>query len=184
MRTRTWLMTVGLASIAAWSLAGCTTTAGGGGGGGGGGDGPLAVTIDLEDNAAEFAVEADVPTEKTILITLEGLAQQPGQGITGGTFMLEPDTISFEPSGPGKAATAAQTAPFDFQVTGFAFPKDPIGACGDGDQYGPYTVGVDATGQAVAIDPSQLALQPDTIELIDDNNLAICLRVLSPVSGT
>jgi len=144
----------------------------------GGGIGPF--TVPLEGTVADFPVQAGVPFEKTILLNLSVPA-----AISGGTFTFPTDAISFSPAGPAKGLVNAQTGPFSIQITGFAFAQDDETAtCGDGDVYGPYTVGIDAEGQAVSIEPLTFALQPDTIALVNADNLAICVRVESPVSGT
>jgi hypothetical protein len=155
--------------MVAW---GCVTVPAGLAGGG-----SNTFTVTLDGDLADFDVEAGAPSEKIISIPSVGAM------ITGGTFTFDTDSITFTPTGPAKGVVSAQTGPFDLEVTGFAFPRDPLGACGDGDQYGPYTVGIDANGNAVSIDPAQLTLMPDTVGLINDDNLAICIRVVSPVSG-
>lgn len=179
MQNRTWMIWSAMVPCVGAMISGCVATTPGGGTGGGSGSVPVAISLNGE--VAAFEVTAGEPKEKTILIDLPVLDFT----VSGGSFALTPDVISFEPAGPGgKGRVAAQTGPFDFDVTGFAFPRDPLGNCGEGDTYGPYTVGVDADGQATSIDPNELDLLPDTIDLINTGNIAICLRVESPVSGT
>ncbi len=179
MKNRTWVMGSATVALVGGIVGGCVATTRSGGTGSGNGAVPVAISLNGE--VAAFNVTAGAPTEKTILIDLPVLDFT----VSGGTFALAPDVISFEEAGAGgKGRVAAQAGPFDFDVTGFVFSRDPLGACGDGDTYGPYTLSVDADGQATSVDPSELELLPDTIDLINAGNIAICLRVESPVTGT
>lgn len=188
-RTGTWISLAALAVVAVFSLEGCASRSGGGGGGGGAGGtgGTVSAPVALgtePGGVGEFMVTAGQPTEKTVTVDFN-LNTSPNSTVSGGTFGLDPNAVTFEPaSNPGKARAAAQAAPFEFTVTGWAFPRQPLGACGDGDQYGPYTVGVDATGEVISVAGSPQTIQPLTAQLIADNNLAICLHIESPVSGT
>jgi len=151
----------------------------------------VTVPITFEDaegnpDPIEFEVAAGEPTERIIGITHLTITGAPaGTQIGSGAFILDPaDFEPFEPAGPGKFQVAAQADGFEFTVTAWAYAQDrPDGACGVGDEYGEYTVGVDATNEIVSVDPAELTLQPDTIDLINAGNLAVCLRVTSPVSG-
>lgn len=183
MGNKSWAL-AGLACTAVWQIAGCVSAASISAlAGAGGGSGSITVDVALDDPdpaLAAFNVTADEPMEKTILLNLPEV-----QGtVTGGTLSFVAGAITFEPTGPGKGRVAAQVGPFAFEVTGFVFPRDPLGGCGDGDEYGPYTVEIDDTGQAVSVDPSELELLPDTVRLINEGNVAICLRIVSPVTGT
>ena len=122
-------------------VAGACATRPGGTGGVSGTVPPFPVSVGPLGDLGEFVVEADQPTERTILIDLDGVTIPAGTEINGGTFLFDPDTIAFTPAGTGKFQVAAQTTPFDFQVTGWAFGKEPTdGDCGNGDEYGPYTI--------------------------------------------
>lgn len=145
---------------------------------------PVIVVLDEPDPAlAEFDVVADEPTEKSIAVNLQ-IPINANVEIAGGTFEFAPGDFSFEPAGASKAMAAAELSPFNFEVTGYVFSKTIGGTCGHGDEYGPYEVAVDETGTILSVSPPAIALYATTVELIKTNDVALCLRVESPVGGT
>ena len=53
-----------------------------------------------------------------------------------------------------------------------------------GETYGPFSVTLDENYVPVSIDPSSVTLSATTVALLNQGQTAVCLEVVSPVTGT
>jgi hypothetical protein len=55
--------------------------------------------------------------------------------------------------------------------------------CDTGDQYGPFTVTIDADGNATNVSPNSVTLQTKTLGALNAGEASFCVEVVSPVTG-
>ncbi len=107
--------------------------------------------------------------------------------IGSGAIRLDADDIAFIPAdtGGGKGLTTSQTSGSFTVTAGIAAVEDVETVCDTPvDEYGPFTVTLDADSNVTSITPSSIELVQTTIDLINGGAFSICLTVESTVDGT
>lgn len=179
MRKRTGLALTGLAlagCVAFWLSGACTTVNVGGLGGGGGMSAD--VPFSLSGGLGTFDVEAGVPAENTGTGSFSS-----GGAIGSGTFKINPDDISIQPSGSsGNKGTANLQSGGTVTITGWVAGIDELATvCDSADEYGPYTVVVveDADGNLTvdSVTPSSIDFSANTLSLLETGEFSLCIRV-------
>lgn len=139
-----------------------------------------AVPIVLGGSLTSFALIAGQPNEKSGTVQFESPFT-----LGRGTIALDPDAVSFTPTGAGKIQRAAQDATTTIIVTVWIAEFDQEETVfDDGDEYGPFTVTFNADFSSATIDPSSVTLTQQTIDLLNSGMFSIGLRIESDVDGT
>ena len=175
MRKRVWLVTTVLASIAAWSLAGCMTSPGGGGKK----SARVVVPFTLSEGLGEFEAQAGVPVENRGT----GSFEVGGGTISRGTLAIDPSVITVTPAPEKAIASPAETSTLIITAW-IASIEESDTVCGGGEEYGPFNVTLDADNVPIAVDPASIDLTDNTIELISGGEFSLCIRVESPIDAT
>lgn len=145
----------------------------------------IPVEVPLPGAIGTFAVAAGEPTEAKG--TIQGSADAPNIG--SGRLQLDVSAISFEPAavpdGGGKLLAAAQDGGGTLTVSVAIADADAVDTvCEDGDQYGPFTITLNAESEVESISPSSVDLKASTIALLNGGSFSVCLEVTSDVDGT
>ena len=140
--------------------------------------------FDLAGNLGTFVVTAGAPTQNDGT----GNLGNSNPNISGGAILLSPDDITFTPAntGTGKGLTTFQTGGGSFTVTAaIAAFADSATVCDTPvDEYGPFTVTLNADWTVNSISPSSIELESTTVDLINTSQFSLCLTVESTVDGT
>ena len=131
----------------------------------------------------------------SFVVTAGETAQKSGTGslpdsnisIGSGAIVLDPNDVHFTPAGSstGKGLTTFQ-AGGSFTVTaGIAAFEDSTTVCdAPVDEYGPFTVTLNADSTINTISPASFELEQTTIDLINSGQFSVCLTIDdSTVSG-
>ncbi len=196
MRNKTMGMAVGATLLVGWGMVGCTSVL------------PLIpVPVSLGGTGASaMAVTAGTPTQEKVSFTGFDATVTIGRG----SLELDPSVISVGPGGgAGKSilATLQQDAEACAAACSAAGLADAtcesvctegelivtawIGSSGEldtvcdtGDQYGPYTVTLDDSGQGVSVTPSSVTITDNTRDLLNGGSFSLCVEAISPTDGT
>ena len=175
MSTRTCMGWVTVASLMLMVGFGCTTSSVGGEAG------PLEAVLTLT-NPDTITVEAGEAAAQRWLINMD---LEDGE-IAGGTVELDLNaiTVTAQADGNGNKSIAAQ-AMDPLEITFWVGPSADVNTvCEDGEQYGPFEIQLDENYQPVSVTPSTVTLTEGTLALLGEQQIALCMRVVSPVSGT
>jgi hypothetical protein len=176
MRAKLQFLVVGLAVTGLLVVVGSCTRPGGGGGG------QITADFELDENLGEFEVQAGEPSENRGTGTFD----LQGATVAAGTVSLTPEvvTVTAEEAGAGKMNVALQAGEPLVVTVRIADIDELETVCDDGEQYGPFEVTLDENNVPVSITPSEVDLSENTVDLINSGEISLCLRVVSPVSGT
>ena len=142
---------------------------------------PIPITLGGETGLV-FNVEPGTPSSRNLPVTLELTSDL---AVGSAELRLGADNITFEPSGAGKGAVAAQGATTTVEVTIRIAGSDELETvCDSGEEYGPFEVVFDAELDVVSIDPSTVTLSETTVALINSGALSLCIDVVSTAGGT
>lgn len=140
------------------------------------------VPFTLSQGLGDFEVTAGTPTEKSRLVTLESSGITLGRG----SLEIDPSVITVTPAtdGGGKIQLSQQGTS-NLEVTAWVGTVDELTTVFEtGDEYGPYTVTLDANHVPVSVSPGSVNLTDKTIDLLNDGQFSLGLRVVSPVTGS
>jgi hypothetical protein len=143
----------------------------------------LPARFELDESLGIFAVTAGEITQNGGT----GNLGDSNPNIGSGAIRLDPADITFTPAdaGSGKGLTTYQTGGTFTVTAGIAALEDSDTVCDTPlDEYGPFTVTLDASFNVTSINPSSLELDPTTIDLVNAGSFSICLTVESTVDGT
>ncbi len=157
-----------LACAAVVLLGGCTQS-------------PLQTSVDmpLGDTLGRFDVTADEPTDRSGTSTIDAPVT-----VGSGSITIEPDAISVTPSGALKEMVQAQEGGSELIVTVWIDAVENVeSVCGGGEDYGPFTVSLDENFVPQSVEPANVTLTQNTLDLINAGEFSICIRVVSPVTG-
>jgi hypothetical protein len=150
--------------------------------GGAGTPGAQSVDFPLGAGLGQFTVEAELP------IARRGTGEFNTGGFTVGTgeIVIGIDGITVTPDeNTGDKAAVRQQGELTLGITVWLAGVDLLETvCDVGEQYGPYTVTLDADYTPTAIDPPTITLTQATIDLLNTGEFSVCIGVLSPVNGT
>ena len=177
MRTKLTPLLIALAIVVVGTSVGCqrvTTT---------GGSGQVTADFELGEGLRSFVVVAGEPTENfgTGTFTIAG-----GE-VTAGVLVLDPASVIVTPTagGPEKLQTTLQDGEELVITVWIDAPENLNTVCDDGgEQYGPFNVVLDEDYVPVSIEPAEVTLSDATVDLINAGEFAICIRVLSTITGT
>lgn len=131
-----------------------------------------------------FEVVAGESTQNSGPGTLSGNSRDVGSASVG----LDPDAISFIPDdNTGSKGLTTYQIGGSFTVTaGIGGPDDEDTVCDTPvDEYGPFTVTLDAQFNVTSITPELIELEQSTLNLINAGSFSICLTIDdATVSGT
>jgi len=180
MRKRTWMTLIGLTLVAAWQLGGCASVIP-----------PIQLTFGLGGTLGTLEIEDGVgETQGTATFN-------PSEyNIASGSIQLDPTVISIqdptlggEEKGyvaaavPEEVAAACTGDPLIVNV--WVGPAEQVETIfDDGEEYGPFEVTLNEECVPTSVSPTSVTLSATTVELLESGNIAIGLRVESPVDGT
>jgi hypothetical protein len=144
-------------------------------------DGELAVDVNLSASARTFAVSGGEPVQNTDTAFVD----LGGETVTGGTISLDPSAITFTPTAPSKRAALLQAGAIQINVTVWIGALD-LGTltCTTGDEYGPFTVTLDVSGNPTSVQPPSVQLTQNTINLLPQFVVCIEVDVLDVIDAT
>lgn len=173
MNKRILVMTAGVAALTAWQLGGCNLA-------------DLVrippITFELGAGLAEFEVQAG----QAVRNSGSGAFDLSGFSIGSGSIELDPSVITVTPSGSpvGKGTANLQSGGI-LEITVWIAPADDVDTvCDTGEQYGPFSVTLDENNVPVSVDPSEVTLTQNTLDLLNSGSFSLCIEVISPVDGT
>jgi hypothetical protein len=141
-----------------------------------------ATTLELGTGLGVFQVTAGEPARNT--------GTQMGDPVEinlgSGSIELDPGviTVTPTPTTEGKARAAMHVVS-TMTVTVWIGTVDQLPTvCEEGEQYGPFTVGLDENNIPEEIDPSRVTLSDRTLDLLNGGDFSLCIEVVSPVTGT
>ena len=165
---------IGLLLIGVWQVGGCT-----------GGLGALlperAIDFDLGSELGEFEVQGGAPVEKTGRLQFE----TGGVRIGRGSLEIDPGVVTLEvaDTADNKGRVALQ-ANENLAITVWIASAAELDDVFDvGDQYGPYELTLDENAIPIAISPATVSLTQGTLDLLNDGEFSIGLRIESPIDG-
>ncbi len=173
MHKRIFLMTAGVAALTAWQLGGCNLAS----------LIPIPpVTFELGAGLATFEVQAGQAVQNTG----SGAFDLSGFSIGSGSIELDPTVITVTPSGtPTGKGSANLQAGGTLDITVWIASADEVATvCDTGEQYGPFSVALDANNVPISISPSTFNLTDSTLDLLNSGSFSLCIEVISPVDGT
>lgn len=175
MRSTTYHRLGGSAILSLALLGACTS------GGGGGGSGLIVADFEFnEGNGLVFEITAnqDADLQVSGSLSLTGSGGSP-IAISSGSIQLTPGAITVVVNGDTNKALPNLQAGEPLSIT--AWVDAPGGAaedfCASGDQYGPYTVALDENLVPTSVDPDEVTLTDNTINLINGGAFDLCVRV-------
>ena len=140
----------------------------------------IPVPLQLGDALGLFQVEAGVPSELAGTTSFD----TGGINIAAVNLEIDPSVVTFTPADAQAKSRLAQAGGTTIVVTAWLAPAADVNTvCGGGTQFGPFTVTLDANNNVTSISPSNIDLAP-AIDLLNQGEVALCLRVESPISGT
>ncbi len=173
MHRRIFMMTAGVAALAAWQVGGCNLLS-------------LVrippVTFELGAGLAEFEVQAG----QAVRNSGSGAFDLSGLSIGSGSIELDPSVITVTPSGSvtGKGSVNLQESS-TLEITVWIASGDEVDTvCDAGEKYGPFSVTLDENNVPVSVDPSEVTLTQNTLDLLNSGSFSLCIEVISPVDGT
>lgn len=138
----------------------------------------------LGTGLGSFDVTAGETSQNQGTGSLSGSSRSVGSA----SLSLDPDDISFTPANDTgtKGTTTFQTGGTFTVTAGIGAVDDVETVCDTPvDEYGPFTVTLDANFNVTAISPSSITLEQSSLDLINEGEFSICLTVDdSTVSGT
>lgn len=143
----------------------------------------FSVPVDLNDSLGRFEVTAGEPVQN------DGTINTPDSSVTvgSGSLQIDPEDVSFTPpdNGGAKGTTTYQTGGTFTVVVGVSAEEDLGTVCEESmDEYGPFTVTVNAENEITSISPDSVTLDPGTIALINSGAMSVCITVESTIDGT
>ena len=139
--------------------------------------------FELGESLGSFVVTAGEATKNSGT----GNLGDSNPNIGSGAIRLVPGDIAFTPADTSgaKGLTTYQTGGTFTVSAGIASVGDVDTVCDTPvDEYGPFTVTLDADFNVTSITPSSVELDQTTIDLINAGQFSICLTVESTVDGT
>lgn len=175
MHGTTYNLLGGLAILSLALLGACTTS------GGGGGTGQIVADFEFNDGEGlEFEVIANEDSD----LQVNGSLSLTGPGgstvaVSGGTIMLTPGAITVVANGNNNKALPNLQAGEPLSITAWI---DAVGGaaadfCASGDEYGPFIVTVDENLVPTSVDPDEVTLTDNTVNLINGGDFDLCIRV-------
>ena len=138
----------------------------------------------LGGSLGTFDVVAGESTQNRGTGNLSGDSRNVGSA----SLSLDPDAISFIPAenSGSKGLTSYQTGGTFTVTAGIGAIDDVETVCVTPvDEYGPFTVTLDAQFNVTSITPDAIELEQSTLDLINEGSFSICLTIDdSTVSGT
>jgi len=137
----------------------------------------------LDSNLGTFQVQTGQPTQTKGTIGIQSNGNVPS--IKNGKLLIDPSKISFTPSGTPKGNVNAQDATNTITVTAKIDVVTAVDTvCDSGESYGPFDVTLDSNNAVTAVDPSEVTLSSNAVDLLNGGTFSICLIVSSTVNGT
>ncbi len=131
-----------------------------------------------------FNVVAGESTQNSGTGSLSGSSRNVGSA----SLSLDPDAINFTPdNNAGSKGSTTFQAGGSFTVTAGIGAADDVDTVCDTpvDEYGPFTVTLDAQFNVTSINPDSIPLEQSTLDLINEGSFSICLTIDdATVSGT
>lgn len=135
--------------------------------------------INLGGSLNSYEVTAGEPLRKSGTAGLGDIPVTLGSG----SIAIDPSVITVTPTGAGKLGTSLQgTSTLQVTVWVGSFGEAAT-VCETGDQYGPFTVTLDANLVPTAVSPSNITLTPSTLDALNSGQFSLCIEIVSPVTG-
>jgi hypothetical protein len=160
----------GVVTVLGWQLNGCSIA-------------PLIpINVPLSGGLASYDVQADEAAKSSGTANFDTGGIQVGRG----TLELDPSAITVTPA---EASSSKGNVTFQatstLEITVWIASADLADTvCETGEQYGPFSVTLDENYVPTAISPSSVTLSQNTVDLLNAGEFALCIEVLSPVTGT
>ncbi|MBI1827837.1 MAG: hypothetical protein HY287_02085 [Planctomycetes bacterium] len=144
----------------------------------------IASNFQLQNGLESFDVQAGQPVQKHGSIGIQSTGTVPS--IKSGKLLISPSKITFTPtSGTPKGNVNAQAAENTITVTvKLDTAEADATVCDSGEEYGPFVVTLDSNNQPTSVDPSEVTLSQNVIDLLNGGRFSVCIDVTSTVNGT
>ncbi len=168
MRTRTWVL-MGILTIPFLQFGGCLQQL------------RVPVEFALGGGLGIFAVEAGVPTQNRGTGSIGDAPVDPGSG----SINIKPENVSVTPANNGSGKGTVNYQGGTLTITAWIAALDELETvCETGEEYGPFSVELNEANQPVSVEPSDITLSQNTIDLINGGQFSLCIEVISPIDGT
>ena len=144
------------------------------------------VNVDLEEEVGLFQAQAGETVENSGTANVD----TAGIPVQTGTISIDPSLVTVTPTSfaaNAKRARTAQDAENTLEVTAWIAPLEDLDTVCGGDsseEYGPYTLTLDADNHPVSVTPESVTISENTLNLITSGEFSLCLRIVSTIDAT